>query len=140
MSPRPPDRPEGASAAAGEPRALIIDDTDLVRELFRDAFGPERIATAATVDEALRLIEADASLRILLVDLNMRKGGIPFLRTLRARFPDRLLVVISAEASSIDARLQRELGIFRALEKGTTSLDDYERALADAAAALRRGA
>jgi DNA-binding NarL/FixJ family response regulator len=117
-------------------RILAIDDADVVLETYRLLLGEERVETATTTAAALeRLAAADAP-PVALIDLNMPGGGVPFLREVRRRFPRLVVIVLSGDAAALDARTQRELGIFRCLEKGDASFDVLERAIEEAERAL----
>lgn len=113
------------------PRVLVIDDAPIVLETFVGLLEG-RVETALTVGEGLAKLEADPTLKIVLADLNMQGGGVPFLRTLRARFPDRAVIVLSGDASILEPALARELGIFATLEKGQSSFDEIERTIDEA--------
>ncbi|HVY61567.1 MAG TPA: response regulator [Planctomycetota bacterium] len=117
-------------------RILAIDDAPLVLETYKLLFEG-RVETASTVAEGLGKLRRDESLRIVLADLNMKDGGIPLLQTLHRKFPDRLVIVLSGDASAIDERRQRELGIFRCLEKGDASYDLLEDTIREATERLK---
>jgi DNA-binding NarL/FixJ family response regulator len=123
------------ASATDQARILAIDDAPLVLETYRLLFEG-RVETASTVAEGLAKLRKDASLRIILADLNMKDGGIPLLQTLHRKFPDRLVIVLSGDASAIDERRQRELGVFRCLEKGDASYEKLEDTIREAAALL----
>src|SRR4051812_20485644 len=101
-------------------KILVIDDSPLVLDMFK-TFFEDRAECAPTVTEAWRMLDADDALQILFVDLNMRDGGIPFLRKLKAKYPERAVIVISGDAAIITPKVMRELGLFRCIEKGTAS-------------------
>lgn len=124
------------STPAQAPRILAIDDAAIVLETYRLLFG-DRVETAETVAAAMSKLRKDDSLRIILVDLNMPDGGVPLLQILRKKYPDRLAIVLSGDASAIDERKQKELGVFRCLEKGDASYDVLEDTIREAGKLLK---
>lgn len=122
--------------STSDPRILVIDDSPIVLDMFK-MFFEDRADCAPTVGEAWRMLEADDTLQILFVDLNMRDGGLPFLRQLKKAHPERVLIVISGDAAIITAKVMRDVGIFRCIEKGTASIESYEQAVSEASEHVR---
>lgn len=118
-------------------RVLVVDDSPLVRETFKLLLGEDRVETAASVREALERLARDDDLRIVMADLSMEGGGTAFLRTLRDRFADRAVIVISGDLSGLDDVRARELGVLRRLEKSQARLADFEEAIEAAEVHLR---
>ncbi len=116
-------------------RILAIDDSPLVLDALKLLFGEGELRGATTTAQALSLLEGDPSLRVVIVDLAMPGGGVPFLRTLRARFPDRAIIVLSGDAAAL-AAVAPEIGVFRCLEKGEATIDVLEATVAEARARL----
>jgi DNA-binding NtrC family response regulator len=123
-------------AQSGTIRVLAVDDSEIVLDTYRLCLGEEMIDTAPTVGEAVAKLDADPSLRIIVADFNMSDGGLPFLRTLRSRYPDRLLIVMSGDPSALGAAAAGELGIYRWIDKGRTSVSEMEEILTAAAEEL----
>ena len=119
-----------------DPRILVIDDSPMVLDMFK-TFFEDRAECAPTVTEAWRMLQGDDTLQILFVDLNMRDGGLPFLKQLKKAFPERALIVISGDAAIITPKVMRDVGIFRCIEKGTASIASYEDAVAEASEYVR---
>jgi DNA-binding NtrC family response regulator len=120
------------------PRILAIDDTPIILETFRLLLPPERLETAESVAAARAALARDPSLRIIFTDLNLRGGGIPFIREVKSAYPGRIVIVLSGDAGVITPAIAASTGIFRALEKGDASLDAIEGAIADAERELSR--
>jgi len=82
-------------------RVLIADDHPLVRDGLRTvisvAFDQCELFEAASIDEAIGVIEREGDFDIVLLDLNM-PGTIGFsgLMTIRDRFPSVPVVIVSA--------------------------------------------
>ena len=128
------------SSEKAQVRILAIDDAPIVLQTYELLFEG-RAETASTVADGLAKLSADPALQVVLVDLNMPDGGgVPLLRTLAERFPERLVIVLSGDAGALGERERRELGVFRCLEKGDASFDVLERTIDEAAAELRRRA
>lgn len=114
-------------------RVLAVDDAEVVLDTYRLILGENLVETATTVADALAKLERDPSLGVVLADLCMEDGGLPFLEKLHARFPERVMIVISAE-TAIDPDRLAHLGVLRCLEKGTAGIDEIEAAVEEARA------
>ena len=121
------------------PRILVLDDSPQVIGLFELILEPGRFVAEQDASRALARLEAEPDVRIVIADLGMRGGGLPLLRALRARFPGHVILVFSGDASVLTDDLLRELRLFRALEKGSTSLDQLEEAVAAATREAGKG-
>lgn len=107
---------------SGKPlRLLIIDDHAVVREGLEAMLGVdpgfERIATAASTEEALPLCE---SLRphVVLLDLRMPgSDGFNALEIIHQRWPDIRVLILSASATAAEVTLARRNGAAGYLSK-----------------------
>ena len=120
-------------------RLLIIDDHAVVREgleaMLGAAPGFERIATAASTEEALPICE---SLRphVVLLDLRMPgSDGFNALEIIHQRWPNIRVLILSASATAAEVSLARRNGAAGYLSKSA------DRAtLTDAIRSVARGA
>jgi len=124
----------GGQPAKSAPRIIAVDDAKIVLRSFELLFPPERLETVETVEAALARLDADARIRVVVTDLNMKGGGVPFLRLLREKYPGRVVIVLSGDAGELSPETARRLGIFRTLEKGDASLDVLESTIEAACA------
>ncbi len=89
-------------------KLLIVDDEPLVVEELQEAleFEGYSVATAGTVDEALKVCDA-AEFDLVITDLKMPgANGLELIRALRARRPKQNIFVLSghgAESSRAEA-------------------------------------
>ncbi len=96
-------------------RILSVDDHDLFRDGLRQiltSLGESiDLIEAATAAEARTLLSKHADeLALLLLDLHLPdEGGITFLRSLRADYPDVPIAVLSAEESPREMRQALDL-------------------------------
>lgn len=79
--------------------ALVVDDHDAVRhavcERIRTSFGRFQLREAGTVDEALKIVEAE-KVDIVLMDIRLPgMDGIAGTRVVLERSPDTSVIVIS---------------------------------------------
>jgi DNA-binding NarL/FixJ family response regulator len=102
-------------------RLLIIDDHAVVREGLEAMLGAvpgfERIATAASTEEALPVCE---SLRphVVLLDLRMPgSDGFNALEIIRQRWPEIHVLILSASATVAEVQLARRNGAAGYLSK-----------------------
>lgn len=96
-------QPANETPAAGAPladqasrRILIVDDEDVVREMFA-AFLEENYTcqTAASSDEALAHLAA-AEYALVISDIQMPgRNGVELLREIRFRYPDTAVIMVS---------------------------------------------
>lgn len=79
---------------------LIVDDEMLIRWSIREALKDRyRVLTAASVDEAVRILETETA-AVLLTDLKMPgKDGVELVAHARRRAPDMKIFVITAFGS-----------------------------------------
>jgi DNA-binding NarL/FixJ family response regulator len=112
-------------------RVLAIDDAPMVLEALCLLFEGEELATASSVEEGLKKLEADPSLRIVLLDLSMPQGGVPLIKTLQRRFPERVVIVLSGDAGAIEPAAKK-LGVFRCIDKGDASYEVLDGAVREA--------
>ena len=98
--------------SSAQPRVLIVeDDAGVRRALERGLARVFEITAVASGDEALRVEDHD----IALIDLGLPdRDGVELCRELRARHPDRPIVVVTGRCDELD--------VVDALEAGA---DDY---------------
>jgi DNA-binding NarL/FixJ family response regulator len=82
-------------------RVLITDDHPMVRDGLRAvisvAFDAAEIFEAASLDEAIAVIEREGDFDLVMLDVNMPgTSGVGGLTTLRQRFPALPVVIVSA--------------------------------------------
>ena len=83
------------------PRILVVDDKDMMREsleaiLTRAGYD---VLTAASANEALKIVEKQ-SLDVILTDLKMpRMDGLHFLDEIKTRHTDALVIIMTAFAT-----------------------------------------
>jgi len=88
-------------SADSQYRLLIADDHPLFRGALREAvsglFGEAEIVEAGTLDEAAKLLEANADVDLILLDLSMPGvRGFSGLMYLRAQYPSTPVAIVSA--------------------------------------------
>jgi signal transduction histidine kinase len=92
-----------------ERRILVVDDEGQVRDLFANYLGARYpCSKAASADEALQLLAADPHALVIADVVMPGRNGIELLREITARYPDTMVVMVSA----ID-RTQRVLDAVR---------------------------
>ncbi|MDC8831717.1 response regulator [Alteromonas gilva] len=106
-----------------ESRILIADDHPLFRAAMRQALVDivgNNITEVASFSEAYSAIEADESLDLVFLDLNMPGNeGLTGLTTLRTQFPSVLVVIVSAEEDPLLIRKAINLGASGYIPKST---------------------
>lgn len=96
-------------------KALVVDDHVLIREAVRGVLI-ELMADAAIIDasnsqQAMRRIEENPDLELILLDLKLPDGsGFEVLSSLRARYPAISVVILSASSDRDDIARALELG------------------------------
>jgi DNA-binding NarL/FixJ family response regulator len=96
-------------------RILVVDDHALIREalrtVLRELDGNVSIREAASCRDAMRHLEQDSDLDLILLDLGLPdRDGFAVLAELRERFPATSIVVLSA--------LNDQANVARALDLG----------------------
>ena len=115
-------------------RVLLVDDHPLVRAAVRQAVSAadiEVVGEAATYESAMRATE---QLRpdVVLLDLDLPdRSGLDYLRTMHARMPELLVVVLTVSAADRDLVEALRLGAAGYLTKDVAP-EDIGRALRDA--------
>jgi two-component system response regulator HydG len=104
-------------------KCLIVDDVEVTRftvEEMSVLLGLE-VKSAATADEAYKIIEAN-SIDVVLLDWHLRKAsGIDVLKEIKAKHGSRIKVVMISGVEQADkAREAREAGADAFLQKPTT--------------------
>ncbi|MEY2644110.1 MAG: hypothetical protein RLZZ611_759 [Cyanobacteriota bacterium] len=98
--------------AAAQPRLLVVEDDDTIRETVSEALTLEGFAVTAAADgqQAWQLL-SDASFDLVVLDLMLPGlNGLDLTRRLRAAPQSPLILVVSARDSETDRVLGLELG------------------------------
>jgi len=103
---------------AARPSFVVADDHPMVRDALgtalRQSFPGAEVDTAASMAEAIAVLEREADIDALLLDLDMPgMDGLTGLATLRASYPSVPIVVVSATR---DGRVMR-----RAIDLGASA-------------------
>lgn len=101
------DKEDMIVSIAGDNRgtALVVDDEDSVRMCTSDALEDMgyRIVEASSAEEALRALDGGLMPAVLVTDhLMPGMTGAELARTVRARFPDTAIVIVSGYTSMAD--------------------------------------
>ena len=112
---------------ANAPSFVVADDHPMVRDALgtalRQSFAGARIDTAASMAEALAVLEREAEVDALLLDLDMPgMDGLTGLATVRATYPSVPIVVVSATRDGRVMRRAMDLGASAFIPK-SASLD-----------------
>ena len=92
-----------------ERRVLVVDDEEQVRNLLSNYLGASYpCSKAASADEALQLLAAEPYALVIADVVMPGRNGIELLREITARYPDTMVVMVSAIA-----RTQRVLDAVR---------------------------
>ncbi len=97
------------------PTFIVADDHPMVRDALktalRQSFDGARIDTAASMTEAMALLEREPEIDALLLDLDMPgMDGLTGLATVRATYPSVPIVVVSATRDGRVMRRVMDLG------------------------------
>ncbi len=97
------------------PTFIVADDHPMVRDALktalRQSFDGARIDTAASMTEAMALLEREPEIDALLLDLDMPgMDGLTGLATMRATYPSVPIVVVSATRDGRVMRRVMDLG------------------------------
>lgn len=119
------------SSAETAPTFVVADDHPMVRDALgtalRQSFAGARIATAASMAETLALLEREAEIDALLLDLDMPgMDGLTGVATVRATYPSVPIVVVSATRDGRVMRRVMDLGASAFMPK-SASLDSIAR-------------
>ena len=92
-------------------RILIVDDEDMVRNLFADFLSDNYICTtASSSDEALAHLSLDPY-ALVISDVQMPgRNGVELLREVRTRYPDTAVIMVSGISRSQRIRDALQLG------------------------------
>lgn len=113
-------------------RIMIVDDHALVRRgmahVVRECFNEAQVIESATADEAVHAMELE-SIDLALVDVRMPDtDGLELLHTLRTRWPDMPVIMLTTFDHSNYVRRALEEGAAGYLLKDATP-DDLEQAI-----------
>lgn len=81
----------------GRPRILVVDDDDMIRDLLANVLEIERFAvsTAASADEALKLLEQNSVSAVITDMLMPGMSGMELLKKLHAEKPELPVLLIT---------------------------------------------
>jgi DNA-binding NarL/FixJ family response regulator len=125
------------TTATAVTRVLLVDDHPLVRAAVRQAITAEDIEVVGEAATCERALEATDELRpdVVLLDLDLPdRSGLEYLRAVRGRMPEMLVVVLTVSAADRDLVEALRSGAAGYLTKDVAP-EDIGRALRDA----RRG-
>src|SRR6266498_737939 len=99
-------------------RILVVDDEDGVRNMFADYLGENYdCTTASSCEEALAHLAVDAY-AVVISDMNMPgRNGVELLREIMLRYPDTMVIMVSAVDRPQRIRDALRLGAFDYLIK-----------------------
>jgi YesN/AraC family two-component response regulator len=111
-------------------KILIVDDEKDTRDFMARALsGQYEVVTAADAELAMRQLESDASIRLMLSDIRMPgEDGLTMLAGLRSEFPDMQVSVLTGYRDFSYAQEAIRLGVTRFLLK-PSKLDEIKEAL-----------
>jgi DNA-binding NtrC family response regulator len=99
---------------------LMVDDEPHVLKSFQRALRkePYTLMTARGGQEALKLLEA-REVSLLISDYNMpRRNGLEFLKTVQARYPHILSIMLTGQAEiQIAVQAINEAGVYKFIQK-----------------------
>lgn len=103
--------------------AIVADDHPLFRVALKQAIAEvlsDEIAESSTLSQTIEFIESHPDVQLVFLDLNMPGNqGLTGLTMLRNRYPDVLVVVVSAEENPEVIRKAIELGACGYIPKST---------------------
>lgn len=107
-------------------KILLCDDHALfragLRHVLRDLAEGTELREAPNADAALRLLQQDSELDLVLLDLDLPGvSGMSALRALRQRFPTLPVVIVSASERAEDVREALAAGAAGFIPKASTS-------------------
>jgi two-component system, NtrC family, sensor kinase len=99
-------------------RILIVDDEQLVRNMFSNFLSDHYVCTtAASSEEALACLAAEAY-AVVIADIKMPgRNGVELLREIRSRYPDTAVIMVSALSRPQRIRDALQIGAFDYLIK-----------------------
>ena len=116
---RPEDEPTAAGTLFGNPRILVVDDEEHIREILKETLEAERmlVTTASNGDEALSILDKD-NFDLMLLDIRMpRRSGLSLLNAIHARKQNLPVIIISAMATHEEMQEATELGAAKCIRK-----------------------
>jgi two-component system response regulator PilR (NtrC family) len=121
-----------------QPRILVVDDDDTIRDTLYELLSEEYIClTAETAEQALARLEADVY-DLVLTDISMPGlSGVELLGHIRQRFSDTPVIIVSGIDDREHAQRLIKLGAFDFLVKPFT-LEKVEASVKTAVEYRRR--
>jgi signal transduction histidine kinase/HD-like signal output (HDOD) protein/CheY-like chemotaxis protein len=111
--------PASAGTLFGNPRILVVDDEEHIREILKETLEAERmiVTTASNGDEALKILEKD-NFDLMLLDIRMpRRSGLSLLNAIHAMKESLPVIIISAMATHEEMHEAIELGAAKCIRK-----------------------
>jgi DNA-binding NtrC family response regulator len=102
------------------PTVLVVDDEALIRWSLAESLSDAgyRVAEAASAGEALRRVDADGGIALVLLDLRMPDcSDLGFFQALRQRVPSTPIIVMTAYGSAELEQEARAAGAFDVVKK-----------------------
>jgi signal transduction histidine kinase/DNA-binding NarL/FixJ family response regulator len=106
---------------------LLIDDDALYREGIAQLFAPDeyRFSHAGSPTEGIRLLDADPSIQVVLLDLSFPgRSGTAVLEHVRERSDEYRVIVLTAHDELLAAKRAREYAVFNYLPKAAQHSSD----------------
>jgi CheY-like chemotaxis protein len=117
-----------------------VDDDEPWRQIIKSRLGDHQIDSAASLEEAIRLLQAESAYDIALVDLNLttdsdHQGG-ELLDLMRIRYPKtrRILVTGSPPAGSVRKNVFERYDVEEIIIKSNLDMPDLRRVVEEAIA------
>jgi CheY-like chemotaxis protein len=121
-------------------RILHVDDDEAWRRLIKSRLGDHYVDSAASLQEAIGLLQRESEYDVALVDLNLatdsdRQGG-DLLDLMRIRYPAtrRILVTGSPPPGSVRKNVFERYDVEEIIIKSTTDMPDLRRVVEEAIA------
>lgn len=128
--------PINEASAPGRKRLLVVDDEEIIRQVFRDLMGKEcEVVEAETAEEALAHLER-ATFELIVTDKNLPGlSGLDLAQEARKRNPDSKVILMTGYPSVVTAQQAIELGVLDYLLKPFDEIKEIRQKLRAAIAA-----
>jgi signal transduction histidine kinase/HD-like signal output (HDOD) protein/CheY-like chemotaxis protein len=103
----------------GNPRILVVDDEEHIREILKETLEAERmtVTTASNGEEALAILEK-GNFDLMLLDIRMpRRSGLSLLNSIHERKEGLPVIIISAMATHEEMQEAIDLGAAKCIRK-----------------------
>jgi CheY-like chemotaxis protein len=121
-------------------RILHVDDDETWREIIKRRLGDHHIDSAASLQQAIDLLQTESPYDVALVDLNLETNsdgqGGELLDLMRIRYPEtrRILVTAAPPSGSVRKNLIEPYDVYEVLIKRDMDLRDLRRVVEEAIA------